>query len=277
MPSISSNFLSISTLPLSLSPLSVTNSHSSPFTLFIFSLFHFPPNLLWLKTISSAVLGLSESVPWIDKPTLILNWIWSHFFVPHLLCCLLFLTLSHPHLLKFLLSQTHVVTFFFIHIFFFQKFIFLYTSLFLLNPFSAPRFAIPSPSPFSLISRNRHLPHATLPSPPLSLNPGSYVAKSDSSMLIGLNTIISEIYRDRVNKAFCFIRFSSSPTITFYLILPRFTFSLHSIFRIFSLFVECVRSLSHKEITVWLDYVYKHDFWVFKFLKHLEMDVWMDR
>lgn len=53
---------------------------------------------------------------------------------------------------------------------------------------------------------SRCLPHPI--SPPAFLNSGCWVAKSDLNMLIGLNTISSDINREKGDKAFCGFRIS---------------------------------------------------------------------
>lgn len=89
-----------------------------------------------------------------------------------------------------------------------SKLIFFVMSLFFLPPFSISLFAIKYLSFFSSYlsptpSSSHHLSVSFILKP--------CVTKSDSSMLKGLNTIISDIYRERANKAFCFIRFLSRP------------------------------------------------------------------
>ncbi len=68
------NFLSISTLPLSLFIPAVTDFHSPPFTLFILclSLSLSLTILLWVKTVNSAILGPSRALIWKNPNSLLI-------------------------------------------------------------------------------------------------------------------------------------------------------------------------------------------------------------
>lgn len=128
---------------------------------------------------------------------------------------------------------------------------------------SISRFVIAYMSLFFPITRHCDLPLSVSASPPPSWISVSCLAKSDSSMLISLNTIISDSYRERANKDFVFIWFPPSPPIMFCPITSLvLAFSLHTLSlnlskiwhgHDFLLFAEHVRLYLYKEITDWLD------------------------